>query len=136
MDWQDIRKHYPHEWLLVEAVEARSETGKRILEQLAVVNRFPDGLTAWRNYSQLHRETPTREYYVLHTDRETLDIAERRWLGIRGTIENPSARWAALRFRHLDLSGPTSRFAGCRLGYRFGRNRLATGGHGRHWIAA
>ena len=36
------------------------------------------------HYIQLHREAPERELYVFHTDRETLDITERRWLGIRG----------------------------------------------------
>jgi hypothetical protein len=36
------------------------------------------------DYVQRHRQAPDREFYVLHTDRETLDITERRWLGIRG----------------------------------------------------
>ncbi|MFQ5854228.1 MAG: hypothetical protein ACE5LU_01090 [Anaerolineae bacterium] len=83
MRWNDIRNHYPHQWLLVEAIKAHSESGKRILEQLTVVNIFPDALAAMKGYVQLHRQSPERELYVLHTDRETLDITERRWLGIR-----------------------------------------------------
>lgn len=83
MHWQEIRNHYPQRWLLVEAVKARSDSSKRILEQLAVVNTFPDSATALKAYAELHREAPERELYVFHTSRETLDITERRWLGIR-----------------------------------------------------
>lgn len=96
MEWQEIRKHYPHPWVLVEVLKAHSESGKRILEQLAVVNTFPDSLAAMKYYIQLHRQSPKREFYVLHTDRETLDISERKWLGIRGTNENKYSRWFAI----------------------------------------
>ena len=84
MKWQEIRTHYPQQWLLVEAIKAHSEASKRILEQLAVVGTFSDSVTALRHYQQLHREAPERELYVFHTSRETLDVVERRWLGIRG----------------------------------------------------
>lgn len=84
MQWQEIRQHYPKQWLLVEALKAHSEGEKRILDQLAVLGAFPDSVTALQSYSQLHREAPDRELYVFHTSRETLDIRERQWLGIRG----------------------------------------------------
>jgi hypothetical protein len=84
MKWEEIRNQYPKQWLLVEAIKAHSELGKRILEQLSVINTFPDSVTAMSSYTQLHREAPERELYVLHTDREKLDIMERSWLGIRG----------------------------------------------------
>ena len=51
MKWQEIRKHYPEQWLLVEAVEAHSADGKRFLEQLAVVDTFPDSVTAMKRYA-------------------------------------------------------------------------------------
>jgi hypothetical protein len=84
MNWADIRQHYPHQWLLVEAIKARSEAGKRILEQLTVVNTFPDSTTAMKSYAESHRQWPERELFVLHTDREVLEVKERTWLGIRG----------------------------------------------------
>ncbi|MBN1428872.1 MAG: hypothetical protein JXB07_10845, partial [Anaerolineae bacterium] len=37
-----------------------------------------------QSYLDLHRQSPERELYVLHTDREDLNIQERHWLGIRG----------------------------------------------------
>ncbi len=84
MQWQEIRSHYPDQWLLVEALQAHSENGKRILEQLAVVDPFEDSVAAMKGYTRLHRYEPQRELYVFDTDREELDILERRWLGIRG----------------------------------------------------
>ena len=84
MKWHEIRTHYPQQWLLIEAIKAHSEANKRILEQLAVVGTFPDSSTALKSYQQLHHEAPERELYVFHTSRETLDVTERRWLGIRG----------------------------------------------------
>ena len=88
MKWQEIRIHYPQQWLLVEAIKARSEASKRILEQLAVVGTFPDSVTAMKSYLQLHREAPERELYVFHTSRETLDVTERRWLGVRRATQH------------------------------------------------
>ena len=84
MQWQEIREHYPQQWLLVEAIKAHSETNVRVVEQLAVVESFSDSVTAMKGYAQLHREAPDRELYVFHTSREALDISERTWLGIRG----------------------------------------------------
>jgi len=84
MKWQEIRTHYPQQWLLVEAIKAHSEANKRILEQLAILGTFVDSVTALKSYQQLHHEAPERELYVFHTSRETLDVTERNWMGIRG----------------------------------------------------
>lgn len=84
MMWQEIRQHYPQQWLLVEAIKAHSEGNQRILENLAVIDTFRDSVSAMRSYTQLHHDTPERELYVFHTSRETLDITERQWLGVRG----------------------------------------------------
>jgi len=83
MHWQAIRQAYPQQWLLLEALKAHSEDGKRILDQLAVLGTFGDSVTALQSYAQLHREAPERELYVLHTSREQLDVVERQWMGIR-----------------------------------------------------
>ena len=83
MHWSEIRRHYPDEWLLIEAIEARSEGGQRILEDIAVVASFPDSVAAMKRYTSLHNEAPERELYVCHTERQELEIRERRWHGIR-----------------------------------------------------
>lgn len=84
MKWPEIREHYPNQWLLVEAIQARSEAKERVLEDIAVVETFPDSVAAMKNYTALHHTAPERELYVLHTSRVTPDIAERQWYGIRG----------------------------------------------------
>ncbi len=86
MKWAEIRDRYPQQWLLLEAIQVHSEASKRVLEQLSVVSSFSDSTTALRSYLQLHRQAPQRELYVFHTSRESLEIPERRWLGIRGFV--------------------------------------------------
>ncbi len=83
MTWTDIRRHYPHQWLLVEALLARSKAGKRLLDEMAVVDAFTDGENALRAYLKLHRAAPMRELYVVHSDREELEINEHTLLGLR-----------------------------------------------------
>jgi hypothetical protein len=83
MRWEQIREQYPGHWLLVEAVAAHSAAGQRHLDDLAVIQIFPDAQTAMGRYRTLHRSSPQRELYVLHTDRERLDIQAQSWLGIR-----------------------------------------------------
>jgi hypothetical protein len=84
MQWEEIRNSYPQKWILVEAIKAHSEQGKRILEQLTVINNYSDSLEAMNQYKELHKQFPDREFYVLHTKKEKIEIIEKRWLGIRG----------------------------------------------------
>lgn len=84
MKWQEVCEHFPHQWLLVEATEAHSEGNRRFLDDLAVLETFASGKSAMDGYLDLHERAPQRELYVLHTDREELEIEELRWLGIRG----------------------------------------------------
>lgn len=90
MKWNDIRQNYPGQWLLVEALDAHSEEGRRVVEELAVIDAFDDSAAAWLRYRQLHHDAANREFYILHTDREDLDITERVWLGVR-LAESPAA---------------------------------------------
>ena len=83
MQWAEIRHFYPDQWLLLEAMAAHSEKGRRVLDRLAIVAAFADSHSALQEYTQLHHEMPERELYVFHTSREALEIRERRWLGIR-----------------------------------------------------
>jgi len=53
------------------------------LDDIAVLATYPDSVAAMKSYANLHHEEPQRELYICHTDREELQIRERRWLGIR-----------------------------------------------------
>ncbi len=83
MKWNDIREHYPEQWVLVEAVKAHSEGKKRIVESLTLIDTFPDSTSAWQEYKKLHHASPYREFYIVHTSRQELEITERSWFGIR-----------------------------------------------------
>ena len=83
MQWPEIRNAYPDQWLVIEALEAHTTPDRqRILDRLAVVDRCPDGATAFQAYRRLHQQYPQREFYSVHTSREELDIEERRLFGI------------------------------------------------------
>ncbi len=85
MLWSDIRKSYPNQWLVVEALEAHTTPdNQRQLDKLAVIESCENGTAAMSSYRQLHIQYPQREFYFLHTSRNKLDIRERKWVGIRG----------------------------------------------------
>lgn len=83
MQWNEIRELYPRQWLLIEAIEAHSEDDQRILDDIAVLQSFADWLAAWDAYKKLHFQNRQRELYVIHTDREFLEIGEIRSMGLR-----------------------------------------------------
>lgn len=86
MQWSDIQRAYPDEWLIIEALEAETTPDhQRHLNRIAVVERCPNSTAALQSYQRLHRAYPLRELYYVHTSRPTLDIRERRWVGIRSS---------------------------------------------------
>lgn len=83
MKWEAVRQNYPNKWMLIEAIDAYSENGKRIVNELSLLDSYDDSKNALGVYKELHNKEPQRELYVAHSSKETLDITERRWLGIR-----------------------------------------------------
>ncbi len=84
MQWSEIRKTHPDEWLVIEAIQAHTTpTNQRQLDRIAVIEQCIDGISAIHSYRRLHQLYPTREFYFVHTHREELDIREQQWLGIR-----------------------------------------------------
>lgn len=83
MQWSEIRQQYPGQWLLVEAVDAHTEGDQRILDELSVLQPFTDFKAAMDRYSAIRRKSPFRELYIIHTDREVLEISESRLLNLR-----------------------------------------------------
>ena len=83
MVWHQIRENFPAQWVLVEALQAHSDGNRRVVEELSLVGVFPDSRAALHSYVDLYEQAPQRELYVVHTDREKLEILQRRWLGIR-----------------------------------------------------
>ena len=89
MIWTEIRKVYPNQWLVVEALEAHTtQANQREVTQLAVIEQCEDGNTAMQSYRRLHQQYPDREFYFVHTSREELEIEVRYWLGVRRSHES------------------------------------------------
>ncbi len=88
MQWSEVRKAYPNQWLIIEALQAHTTPdNRRLLNQIAIIERCTDGNVAMQGYRRFHQQYPTREFYFVHTNREELDIRERQWLGIRRSNE-------------------------------------------------
>lgn len=84
MKWEDVRKAFPKKWVLIEALQAfTDEENERILVDIVPLKKFSYSPEAMRAYQKLHREDPTREFYVLHTSRDKLNIIEKKWVGVR-----------------------------------------------------
>ena len=83
MKWENVREKYPNTWVLIEAIEARSANGERILEKISVLNYFENSEDAMLEYRKEHKSNPNRELYVYHTQNELLQIKERVWMGVR-----------------------------------------------------
>lgn len=75
MTWEQIREQYPHRWVVIEALDAHTDGDRRVIDRLILVADFSDDWKpAWERYKSLHHASPEREFYMLHTDREQLDI--------------------------------------------------------------
>lgn len=84
MQWVEVRKAYPNQWLIIEALQAHTTSDRRRqLDKITVVEKCSDGGNAMQSYRRFHQEHPTREFYFVHTKREELDIREQEWVGIR-----------------------------------------------------
>ena len=77
MIWEDVRKTYPEQWVLIEVINAMTEGD----EQMDVIGSFADdGDRAFKRYSELHKLHKEREYYIYNTSHDTLDIGVKKWL--------------------------------------------------------
>ena len=83
MKWEEARSIYINKWILFEAIQVYSKEGKRIVEELSVINSYEEGKEALKEYSEKHKRDKSREMYVYHTKHEKLLIEERTWIGVR-----------------------------------------------------
>ncbi|MBU3204396.1 hypothetical protein [Clostridium algidicarnis] len=83
MKWNAARRICQDKWLLFEAIEAYSEEGKRIVEELSVINVYEQGKEALKEYSKIHKRDKSREVYVYHTKNEELIIGDINCIGVR-----------------------------------------------------
>ena len=80
----------------METVKAHSDNGKRIIEEVSVLNHFADSTEMFREDARLHHESPLRELVFFHTRREILDIQERHALPLSPLTASYNAVYDAL----------------------------------------
>lgn len=80
MKWDKVREVYPNKWVVLEAVEAHSVDGYRILDNVEVQDVCTDAMEAFCKHAALQKQWPRREFYFFHTLREALDIHEKKQL--------------------------------------------------------
>lgn len=84
MKWAEVCDAFPNQWVLIEAIQAyTNDDSERILEEVAPLKKFSNSPDAMKWYQKLHHEDPTRELYVLHTNRQNPNIIEKKWVGVR-----------------------------------------------------
>lgn len=84
MKWEEAITIYPPQWVVVEALEAKSENNVRMIEKVSIVDLFGEnGNQALRRANELNRTFRGREFYMGHTAWERLEIKEFIWAGIR-----------------------------------------------------
>jgi type III secretory pathway component EscR len=83
MKWEEARNMYVNKWILLEAIDAYSEEGRRIVKEISVINAYDQGKEALKDYIEKHKKDKSREMYVYHTKNEKLFIEERAWIGVR-----------------------------------------------------
>lgn len=84
MKWEEVCQAFPDQWVLIEAIQAyTNDESERILEEVAPLKKFSNSPEAMRVYQELHRKSPSRELYVLHTSRKKPNIIEKKWVGVR-----------------------------------------------------
>jgi hypothetical protein len=74
--WEEVKKAYPDQWVIIEATEAYSEGDRRTIDQITVVDNCQNDNRAVLQYLQLHRQHREKELNVVHTSRPVLDIIE------------------------------------------------------------
>jgi hypothetical protein len=83
MIWEEARNVYVNKWVLIEAIDAYSEEGRRVVKELSIINVYDEGKEALKEYAEKHKKDKSREMYVYHTKNEKLIIEERTWIGVR-----------------------------------------------------
>ncbi len=86
MKWHEIRKQFPGQFVLVEALKAYSRDNKRYIDDMTVVDCYDDTKKAWEDYKKYRLESPTREFYILHTSKEKVEVLEQFFIGVRGVL--------------------------------------------------
>ncbi|MCL6446680.1 MAG: hypothetical protein K6U04_00780 [Armatimonadetes bacterium] len=81
MNWQEIRKLYPDQYVLVKILKSRTEGNREIIEDVALLRNITDPVEATRELTRSKGDT-----LVYHTGNEEMVLEIRTRPGYRGVI--------------------------------------------------
>ncbi len=83
MKWQEVREQYPDKWTLIEPENPKTVGEQRVFDDMVLLGNFESAEAAWEAYHRIHRVDPSREMFVFHTDRDSLDVRIRQRAALR-----------------------------------------------------
>jgi hypothetical protein len=86
MRWEEVQARFPDQWLLIEVLVGRDEGARRVVDEVDVVDTFPDSAAAWRAYTRLRLETRGRELIPIHSSYPKLEFEVRQAFGLRARM--------------------------------------------------
>ena len=83
MEWQEVRRLYPDQYVILEELESNIEENKKYVDKVAIIKSIDDPKEATR---ELVRSKGKK--FVYHTAEESIILEIVRSPGIRGVIGN------------------------------------------------
>lgn len=81
MKWEEVRRIYPDQFVLVEILNSHIENKTEIIDDVAVVRSITDPKEA--TYELIHSKGDTLVY---HTSHDRIEVSIRTGVGFRGVI--------------------------------------------------
>lgn len=80
MLWSEIRKSYPDQWVVMEALKAHTTPDQyRKFDKISVIETCPDGNAAMNCYRHWHRQYPDREFYFTPAEKNWIPGSANGW---------------------------------------------------------
>lgn len=76
MTWKEVVKTAKYKWVVIEVIKAKSENGKRIIEDMNLLAEYESGGEALKDYAKRKKENKEKEFYVHDSTVNFLDIDE------------------------------------------------------------
>ena len=83
MTWEQIRTTYPDRWVLMEALDARTEGDRRVFCELSVLDTVDNNTNVFPRYNEYRKRFPNREIIFYHASNAQMDVQVRVVPGFR-----------------------------------------------------
>lgn len=84
MLWSEVCKDFPNSWVVVEALSSHQVEDEKTIDEVMVLDAYPDSAKAWQRYKQVKQLKPQGDFLIASTINDALKVKVQRWVGIRG----------------------------------------------------